>query len=326
MEHSWWSKKRAHLTERKDIRKDKLDEQHKQMHHVHWGDKEVTNDWRSLYLGSIFQPDGDQLPDIRSRCAMAKTRAGSLRHVWASDLPLDLKIRIYITACCSILVYGSEAWLLDDDARRIINGANAFTLSHITRKTKREEATTATTTFNILAWIRSRRLKWVGHILRLKPNKGKDERLIKQILRVIHDSPLDRDLLMDVKQQPWDQLVKAAADRDKWRADVLRLKNLAKHTTMPEKAKAAQQCRITTKSMTHFKFFIDKKQKEKAEKAATADSDNPFSKAKRQSTFKTVTRDNITYSFAPTQPTKQARQPKKKKVSNTKARAVYYEK
>ena len=175
-----WSKKRAHLTEKRDIRKDKLDEQHKQMQHVYWGDKRVTNDWRSIYLGStIFQqPDGDQLPDIRARCTMAKTRAGSLRHVWASELPLDLKIRIYITACCSILVYGYEAWLLDEEVKRIINGANAFMLSHITGKTKREEATTATTTFNILAWIRSRRLtKWVGHILRLKRNKDNEERL-----------------------------------------------------------------------------------------------------------------------------------------------------
>ena len=105
-----WAKKRAHLTEKNDIRRDKLAEQHRKMPHVYWGDLQVTNDWHSLYLGSIFQPDGDQLPDIRARCAMAKTRAGSLRHVWAAKaISLDLKIRIYISACCSILVYGSEA-------------------------------------------------------------------------------------------------------------------------------------------------------------------------------------------------------------------------
>ena len=161
-----WDKARACLTEKKDVRHDKWDAHHVKMPHVYWGDLQVTNDWQSLYLGSIFQPNGDELPDIRARCAMAKTRAGSLRHVWsAKALSLDLKVRIYASACCSILVYGSETWRLTDQARKVINGANAFMLSHITGKTKREEATTATTTFDILAWIRARRLKWAGHIL-----------------------------------------------------------------------------------------------------------------------------------------------------------------
>ena len=43
-------------------------------------------------------------------------------------------------------------------------------LSHITGRSKRQEATAATTSFDIIAWIRSRRLKWVGHILRI-PDK-----------------------------------------------------------------------------------------------------------------------------------------------------------
>ena len=119
------------------------------MPHVKWGDLIVDNCWIFEYLGSCFQPDGDQMPDVERRCAMAKQRAGTLRHVWSSSLKLDLKVRLYIAACCSILVYGSEAWLLNERASRCINGANAYMLSHITDKTKREEATPATSTFNI---------------------------------------------------------------------------------------------------------------------------------------------------------------------------------
>ena len=63
-----------------------------------------------------------------------------------------------------------------------LNGANAYMLSHVTGKTKHEEAKPETTTFNIVAWIRARRLKWVGHILRLK---DEDNRQIKDTLRVI---------------------------------------------------------------------------------------------------------------------------------------------
>ena len=109
------------------------------------------------------------------------------------------------------MVYGSEVWRLDAAACRVINGANAYMLSHITNKTKKEEATPATTTFNILAWIRSRRLKWAGHILRLG-----DDRIVKQTLRVIYDNPQDGDLLMDARGMTWDQLQKRArADNKK---------------------------------------------------------------------------------------------------------------
>ena len=196
-----WKKARAQLTERADVKRDLLEKMQEQLPSVKWGDLDVKNCWRFEYLGSLFLPNADQMPDVQRRCAMAKQRAGTLRHIWASSLKLDLKVRLYIAACCSILVYGSEAWLLDESASRCINGANAYMLSHITGKSKREEAMVATTTFNILAWIRARRLKWVGHILRLKKRRG-EERLIKKTLKVIYDHRQDGDIFMDVPEEP----------------------------------------------------------------------------------------------------------------------------
>ena len=63
-----------------------------------------------------------------------------------------------------------------------------------------------------MAWIRDRRLKWVGHILRLD-----DKRLIKQTLKVIHDNRQDGDILMDTQDDlNWEQLQKQAwADNKK---------------------------------------------------------------------------------------------------------------
>ena len=104
---------------------------------------------------------------------MAKVRAGTLRHIWASG------------------------------------------------KSKHEEATVTTTSFNIIAWIRARRLRWVGHILRLPPRLNrstgeKEPRLIKKTLKVIYDHQKPGDILMDVPSSldKWQDLEKYASDRD----------------------------------------------------------------------------------------------------------------
>ena len=152
----------------RDVKKTKLEERQDKLEKVFWGEQQVDNCWIFEYLGSLFQADGDQTPDIKRRIAMAVARAGKLREIWQTEvLPLKLKLRLYKSACCSILTYGSEAWVLDDKACKLINGANAGMLSHITGRSRREEAKASTTTFNLLKWIRARRLKWVGHILRM---------------------------------------------------------------------------------------------------------------------------------------------------------------
>ena len=46
-------------------------------------------------------------------------------------------------------------------------------------------------------WIRARRLKWLGHILRLQDNDG-EVRLIKQAVQHIHEFRRKGDLLMDM--------------------------------------------------------------------------------------------------------------------------------
>ena len=57
---------------------------------------------------------------------------------------------------------------------RKLNGANAHMVSAITGRTVQQEASAKWRTFDLVKWIRARRLQWLGHILRLGP-----ERLIK---------------------------------------------------------------------------------------------------------------------------------------------------
>ena len=162
------------------------------------------------------------MPDVYARIARARARAGKLRNIWQAELPIQLKLRLYKSAVCSILTYGSEAWRLDERACKAINAANAKMLAFITGKSIAEEAMVATTTFNLLMWIRCRRLQWCGHILRMH-----DERLVKRALHHIYQNRQLGDLLMDVPAgSSWAELQEMATSNDKcdWKGKVQRLK------------------------------------------------------------------------------------------------------
>ena len=69
------------------------------------------------------------------------------------------------------MTYGSEAWLLDAEVATALNGASSQMMSVITSKTPRVEVTKDTCTFDLLRWIRTRRFQWIGHILRMGPER-----------------------------------------------------------------------------------------------------------------------------------------------------------
>ena len=137
----------------------------------------------------------------------------NFRHIFASTaISLQLKLRLYDVAVCSLLTYGCETWALCEKTRRCINGANSRMLTHITGKSVREEARPLTTSLNLVRRIRIRRYRWLGHILRTSPH-----RLIHQAIKcqAIMDSP--GNLLMDAPpfSSPQD-LREQAADRATW--------------------------------------------------------------------------------------------------------------
>lgn len=78
---------------------------------------------------------------------------------------------MYKSDVCSQLTYGSEVWSIDDRTARLLNGANSKMVSRITGRTIREEVD-RDKTFDLVRWIRVRRLRWLGHILRMHPDRG----------------------------------------------------------------------------------------------------------------------------------------------------------
>ena len=71
-------------------------EQQQSLPKVKWGEQDADNCWQFVYLGSVFQADGDVMVDVRRRVAMAQARAGKPRHVWSARvLYIRLRLRLY---------------------------------------------------------------------------------------------------------------------------------------------------------------------------------------------------------------------------------------
>ena len=65
------------------------------------------------YLGSILSTDGGAAADITSRIAKARGAFSSMWPVWkSSQISRNLKIKIFNACIKSILLYGSETWLV----------------------------------------------------------------------------------------------------------------------------------------------------------------------------------------------------------------------
>ena len=206
----------------KDTRNKQRAEAQKAKCHVVCEGVQIENVWLSKYLGSRFRADGCQLDDVKARIGAATSAAGKMRAIWArKSTSLKLKMRIYKSGVCSRLTYGSETWRLDARTRKMLNGANSRLVARITHRTPHEEASAKTQTFDIVRWIRARRLQWVGHILRMDP-----ARMVHQALRHIAENREEGDLLMDVPPaMTWSELLKLAANRDGWRKRVRNLRD-----------------------------------------------------------------------------------------------------
>ena len=204
-------------TAREDARHKKISELQNSLPKVKWGQEEADNCWQFHYLGAIFEAGGSQMADVRRRINMAVARFGKMRNIWqAKSLHLRLRMRLYISSVCSILTYGSEAWLMTEDIRRAINGANSRMVAIITGKSPHDEAKDGTRSFDLVRAIRARRLAWLGHILRMSPT-----RILTQAVEHLYNNRSEGDILTDAPNtQSWDELRAWARDRKKWRTRV----------------------------------------------------------------------------------------------------------
>ena len=207
------------------------------------------------------------MPDVHRRIAMAQTRHGKMRHVWKSkQLHPRLKMRLYVSSVCSMMIYGSEAWTLTPAVKRALNGANSKMVAVITGRTIKEEAQSEGKTYDVVAGIRATRLRWLGHILRMP-----EKRMIHKTVKTLYANRAEGDLLMDAPAtSSWEELKEMAfADEKKeWRRRVRAIKDTVNIQATKSGGKKRQRIKKNKKDNKGAK--ATKKENKKGASAAKA--------------------------------------------------------
>ena len=120
--------------------------------------------------------------------------------MWGDNsLTLKLKLQLYTSGVCSILTHAHEAWKLTDDVCRRLRGWSGRHLALVTSGTVDADhikLQTKKPVRDLVAMLRVRRLRWVGHVLRM--DETRPERQILLAYNAIYpDGYPEGSVLMD---------------------------------------------------------------------------------------------------------------------------------
>ena len=168
------------------------------------------------YVGSNFGADGDCEQGVKTRMAIAKPTFGKLMEVWgAEEISLKQKLRLYSAAVASIASFGFEAWEMPQKLEDPLRGWGARCLA--TTTTREAPQVHRQPTFDLIAKLRARRLKWAGQILRLEPEDSLVHQVLVAAAMHMHDLAAGnsrRSLLMDAEEYTAaEELLALAANR-----------------------------------------------------------------------------------------------------------------
>ena len=158
--------------------------------------------------------------DVRHRMDIAQTAFGSLSHLWTDHrLSRETKLRLYKLSVCSTLTHCCTAWALTRKVTRMINGFNSRCLYVITGQDYRDTATTPV--YDLVLAVRQRRMRYLGHVLRMPP-----DRIVRRALVALVKGGTcyhEGSLFDDCGVASLRELVDTAKDRSAWRAKVASL-------------------------------------------------------------------------------------------------------
>ena len=188
--------------------------------------RHITQVQSYKYLGVMVTDDGRCGTEVRKRIGMAKTSFNNMRKV-LTNMNLSMKIRLRMLKCFvwSVLLYGCEAWTLNRELRRRVEAAEMWFLRRMlripwtARMTNERVMELAGVRRELMAEVRKRQLKVLGHILRHDALEkdvflGKIEgRRARGRQRMTFGSSLIEDIPGEMTVAG---LVRLAQDRERW--------------------------------------------------------------------------------------------------------------
>ena len=129
------------------------------------------------YLGSLISKDNGAQKDIKARLGKAQGAFARLRTIWKTkQYSLHTKIRLYNSNVKSVLLYGSECWRVTKTDMCRVESFHNRCLRRICRifwpnTISNIDLYTETGSRSIVAEIKRRRLRWLGHVLRMDENR-----------------------------------------------------------------------------------------------------------------------------------------------------------
>jgi len=196
------------------------------------------------YLGTTLTYKNSIQEGIKSRLKLGNACYYSVRNLLSfSLLSKKLMIKIYRTIILPVALYGCETWLLtlreerrlrvfENRVLRRILGPKSDKVTGEWRKLHNEELSDLYSLRSIVRLVKSRRMRWAGHVARMGEGRVMDRFLVGN---PEEKRPLGRpgrrwedNIKMDLKEVgmgcgDWMEL---AQDRDMWRALVNTARNL----------------------------------------------------------------------------------------------------
>ena len=196
------------------------------------------------YLGTTLTHKNSIQEEIKSRLKVGNACYYSVQNLLSSSLlSKKLKIKIYRTIILPVVLYGCETWsrTLREERRlrvfknrvlRRVFGPKRDEVTGEWRKLYNEELSDLYSLPNIVRVVKSRRMRWAGHVSRMGEGRGVHRVLLG---KPEGKRPLGRprrrredNIKMDLQEVEGccEEWMEVAQDRDRWRALVSTVMNL----------------------------------------------------------------------------------------------------
>ena len=191
--------------------------------------EEIKKVEKFTYLGSVLSSDNGTKCDIESRLSKARFAFSQLSTIWRSNkYSLKTKLRLYNSNVKSVMLYGSECWRVVQSEMNKVSAFHNTCLRRICKifwpnRISNEDLFIRTNSRNIVEDIKERRLRWVGHVMRM------DSRRIPKVAlrwtppgrrgRGRPKTTWRRSMEAELREMgmTWGEAEKVAKQRDQWK-------------------------------------------------------------------------------------------------------------